>query len=152
MASKIEGSYFPAAQMSKKPAYTDSTEAQQGVTSSQLQLQKETEQSIHTGLGMKDLVFTHAVTGDPPLYRMYRPSTGNHFFTTSIAERDNAVRKHGFRYEGIGFRLCSDGQREVFRLYNPNTKNHFFTASAAERDNAVRKHGFRYEGIGFRIR
>jgi len=35
-----------------------------------------------------------------PLYRMYSPGGGNHFFTISAAERDNAVGNLGYLDEG----------------------------------------------------
>jgi hypothetical protein len=36
-----------------------------------------------------------------PLLRAFNPATGNHFYTTSVAERDNAVAKLGDRDEGV---------------------------------------------------
>ena len=36
-----------------------------------------------------------------PLYRLYQGTNGNHFYTTSAAERDNAVANLGYAYEAI---------------------------------------------------
>lgn len=39
--------------------------------------------------------------GSTPLYRLYRSSTNAHFYTTSAAERDNAVATLGFVFESV---------------------------------------------------
>ncbi|KAH7704228.1 hypothetical protein AAVH_28584 [Aphelenchoides avenae] len=36
-----------------------------------------------------------------PLYRMYKPTIFDHFYTTSAAERDNAAKQFGYTDEGI---------------------------------------------------
>jgi hypothetical protein len=36
-----------------------------------------------------------------PLYRLYSDAASNHFYTTSEAERDNAVNNLGYLYEGL---------------------------------------------------
>lgn len=44
---------------------------------------------------------TAAGCGSVPLYRAYSGSAGNHFYTTSLGERDNAVANLGYVAEGI---------------------------------------------------
>jgi hypothetical protein len=39
--------------------------------------------------------------GATPLYRLYTGASGNHFYTLSAAERDNAVSAYGYTYESI---------------------------------------------------
>ena len=52
--------------------------------------------------GVMGYIATAANTaGSVPLYRTYRPMTGNHFFTTSVGERDNAVNNLGYVDEGV---------------------------------------------------
>ena len=35
------------------------------------------------------------------LFRLYHPISGDHFYTTSLAERDNAIANLGYTSEGI---------------------------------------------------
>jgi hypothetical protein len=76
---------------------------------------------------------------------------GDHFYTTSTTERDNAVVTYGYQYEGIAcyaFDTQAPGTTALFRLYNPQTGDHFYTTSTTERDNAVTPAlGYQYEGI-----
>jgi hypothetical protein len=52
--------------------------------------------------GVLGYIATAAGTaGSIPLYRLYLGSNGDHFYTTSAAERDNAVASYGYLYEGI---------------------------------------------------
>jgi hypothetical protein len=39
--------------------------------------------------------------GAVPLHRLYLDANGDHFYTTSAAERDNAVATYGYVYEGV---------------------------------------------------
>lgn len=42
--------------------------------------------------------------GAMPLFRLYSSSSGDHFYTTSAAERDNAVASYGYQSEGgVGY-------------------------------------------------
>jgi hypothetical protein len=42
-----------------------------------------------------------------PLLRAYSPATGDHLYTTSVAERDNAVANHGYLNEGVACHVPS---------------------------------------------
>jgi uncharacterized protein DUF5648 len=75
---------------------------------------------------------------------------GAHFYTTSDAERDNAVVKFGYKSEGIScyvFPSQATGPSPLYRLMNTNKGDHFFTTSITERDDAVAKFGYKSEGI-----
>ncbi len=87
-----------------------------------------------------------------PLYRLLKTGTGNHFYTTSATERDNAVNHLGFKYEGIAgyvFSTQVTGSIPLYRLVlaTSTVLDHFYTTSAAERDNAVKTYSYKYEGI-----
>jgi hypothetical protein len=46
-------------------------------------------------------VFDAPRAGVVPLYRLFHPGNGDHFYTTNATERDNAVRSSGYVSEGI---------------------------------------------------
>jgi len=89
-------------------------------------------------------------TGEIPVYRLYNPNSGEHFYTIYSAERDNAV-KSGWKDEGIGWYAPITSENPVYRLYNPNSRDagsHHYTISKKERDDLVSV-GWKYEGIVF---
>lgn len=85
----------------------------------------------------------HAAEGE--MHRMYNPNSGEHFYTSSLAEAQN-IYTAGWDYEGIAW-VGAEGE-PVYRLYNPNAGDHHYTTSAGERDSLVRA-GWRDEGIGW---
>src|SRR6266508_3990202 len=76
---------------------------------------------------------------------------GDHFYTPSTAERDNAVANLGYVDEGVAcwapVILQGVGRTGFFRLFSPASGDHFYTTSAPERDNAVANLGYINEGI-----
>lgn len=70
-----------------------------------------------------------------PMYRLYNPNSGEHFYTASAAERDSVVAA-GWDYEGVGWNAPTAGT-PVFRLYNAVGGEHHYTAKADERDALV---------------
>lgn len=83
-----------------------------------------------------------------PMYRLYNPNSGEHFYTAGKSERDGLVSR-GWRYEGIGWYAPEGlGSDPVYRLYNPNAGDHHYTMSVKER-NYLARHGWNYEGIGW---
>ena len=63
-----------------------------------------TASNCETGLGRVEGVLGYIasspVCGAVPLYRVYQGSSNDHFYTTSVAERDSALRS-GYANEGI---------------------------------------------------
>ncbi|MDO4537712.1 MAG: cellulase family glycosylhydrolase [Coriobacteriales bacterium] len=82
-----------------------------------------------------------------PMYRLYNPNSGEHFYTSSAGERDN-IQSAGWRFEGVGWYAVSSSAAPVYRLYNPNGGDHHYTLSMGERD-LLAKQGWRNEGIGW---
>lgn len=81
-----------------------------------------------------------------PMYRLYNPNSGEHFYTASSFERD-VLDNIGWTYEGMGW-LAPYGGAPVYRLYNPNAGDHHYTMSVYERDSLIDA-GWDYEGIGW---
>lgn len=82
-----------------------------------------------------------------PMYRLYNPNSGEHFYTRSTGEKNNLV-KLGWKDEGTGWTAPSTSSTPVYRVYNPNTGDHHYTTSKGERNSLV-KAGWRDEGIGW---
>lgn len=82
------------------------------------------------------------------LYRLYNSKNDDHFYTTSVDERDKAVASYGYTYEGVAAYVFKRHEADPFyRLYNPDTGDHFYTRDKSERNRAVADYGYTYEGI-----
>ena len=88
-----------------------------------------------------------AITSMKPMYRLYNPNSGEHFYTASNYEARSLVSA-GWRYEGVGWMAPATSSAPVYRLYNPNAGDHHYTTSAYERDH-LKSVGWRDEGIGW---
>ena len=80
-----------------------------------------------------------------PMYRLYNPNSGEHFYTGSLEEKNNLVVA-GWNYEGIAWNAPTRSGAPVYRLYNPNSGDHHYTMSKEETDNLV-SIGWKYEGV-----
>ena len=80
-----------------------------------------------------------------PMYRLYNPNSGEHFYTGSIEERDMLVSV-GWNYEGVAWNAPTKTGAPVYRLFNPNSGDHHYTMSEEERDNLTAV-GWQYEGV-----
>ena len=82
------------------------------------------------------------------MFRLYNPNSGEHFYTSSVVERDHLISV-GWNDEGTGWTAPKDGDA-VYRLYNPNLPGeHHYTLSTVERDSLIAA-GWNDEGIGWR--
>lgn len=82
-----------------------------------------------------------------PMYRLYNPNSGEHFYTKSVGERDS-LRKAGWRYESVGWVAPASSNTPVYRLYNANAGDHHYTPNNAEKDMLVSQ-GWQFEGVGW---
>lgn len=81
------------------------------------------------------------------MYRLYNPNSGEHFYTSNPAERDNLTGL-GWRYEGVGWQAPSWSNTPVYRLYNRYGGEHHYTTSVAERESLIAA-GWDDEDIGW---
>ncbi|WP_159722837.1 DUF4430 domain-containing protein [Enterococcus sp. CSURQ0835] len=80
------------------------------------------------------------------MYRLYNHNSGEHFYTASVAEKNNLVAV-GWTTEGIGWQAPASGE-PVYRVYNPNAGDHHYTLNAGEKNNLV-KLGWQDEGTAW---
>ena len=99
------------------------------------------------------VVDTSSTANVSPLYRMYNRLTGKYFYTASIGEMNNVIRRSGRAYR-LDRIVCNVSRTPgsgapVFRLYSKASGACVITASAAERDRLVRRSGFRLDCVVF---
>ena len=82
-----------------------------------------------------------------PMYRLYNPNSGEHFYTADAAERDNVV-KAGWSYEGVAWNAPATSSTPVYRLYNANAGDHHYTTDRQEYDSLVAA-GWVGENVGW---
>lgn len=87
------------------------------------------------------------VTESNPMYRLYNPNSGEHFYTADEGEKDY-LSGIGWNYEGIGWNAPVSSNSPVYRLYNPYSSDHHYTMDEGERDY-LSQTGWNYEGIGW---
>ena len=82
------------------------------------------------------------------MFRLYNEFTGEHFYTSSADERDNAVAAGWIYEEGKGWIAPGGSTNPVFRLYNEFGGEHHYTTMASERDELIAA-GWIDEGVGW---
>lgn len=81
------------------------------------------------------------------IYRFYIGSLNDHFWTNSVAERDDLIRR-GYQYEHIAWHGSTNtNDQPVYRLFSYITGQHLYTTSQPERDYLVGTNTWRDEGI-----
>ena len=94
-----------------------------------------------------DVTWNTYVIKTTPMYRLYNPNSGEHFYTGSVEERD-MLDAAGWNYEGVAWNApVTDGQ-PVYRVYNPNSGDHHYTMSQEE-VNMLVEAGWQYEGVAW---
>ena len=81
-------------------------------------------------------VYSGAAPGSSPIYRLYNPNSGKHYYTLNLLERDN-LQTIGWRYESIeGFMFDTQvaNTTPIYRLYNKTTGTHLYTEDPAIRN------------------
>ncbi|MFV0528533.1 MAG: InlB B-repeat-containing protein, partial [Lachnospiraceae bacterium] len=107
---------------------------------------KKTTKSTTVQLTKNQTLYAQWVVGIAPVFCLYNPNSGEHFYTITVSERDEVVAA-GWKYEGISWIAALDGI-PVLRVYNKKTGEHVFTMDTRERDRLLAL-GWRDEGIGF---
>ncbi len=82
-----------------------------------------------------------------PMYRLYMPSTHEHFYTADTYERQVLLTQRGWKDEGIGWYAPEKGD-PVYRLFNPYTTDHHYTMDFNEY-TILGRSGWQQEGIGW---
>ena len=151
LADEFETSTDTSAEVSLPVAPQNST-----VYEIKLQL-KITEEALANATGSsKDAIETQkkeleavlARYEKTPMYRVYNPNSGEHFYTASEEERDHLINV-GWKDESIGWYAPVNGGQDVFRLYNANSGDHHYTLNPEERSELIRM-GWKDEGIGWK--
>ena len=94
------------------------------------------------------------ITPDPlpdaeHVYRLYNPTTGEHFYTASVDEGNNLIDA-GWSYEGSAWIAPKESPLPVYRLIN-EAGGHIYTPDADEKRVLVES-GWREEGVAFYAR
>lgn len=82
------------------------------------------------------------------IYRLYKQSTGEHFYTDSLSEQKTCLQNSIWKDEGYGWLAPTSSNLPVYRLYNPYTTDHHYTMDQNEYET-LQTMGWNGEGIVF---
>ncbi|MDE5757533.1 MAG: hypothetical protein K2H85_02860, partial [Allobaculum sp.] len=88
------------------------------------------------------------VVAQKPVYRFFNTLTGEHFYTSSEAERNELLKDTRWSNEGQAWTAPESSEYIIYRVCNPNTGEHHFTMDKNEYETLQSK-GWSGEGIGF---
>ena len=94
--------------------------------------------------------------GETTLYRFYRPSSGTHFYSTTISERNTVIRDGAYRYEGqVAYVLTPSvtaaSTRALHRFHQPSSGTHFYTSTQSEHDRVLGFPQYRLDGVAGKV-
>lgn len=88
-------------------------------------------------------------TGYMNVYRFRGLPGDDHFWTSSVSERNRLIYG-GYDYEAVAFFVpTSSSGLPVYRLYSSKLHQHFWTASNNEKNNLIHSGYWRYEGVAW---
>lgn len=100
--------------------------------------------------GITGFVVSKGKSYHVPIFRLYNPKIGDHYYCCSEKEKREAEGQ-GYKFERIeGYGLKNaPGEPFVplYVLYQAEDKNHFYTTSDQERKRAISKFKYRSKGI-----
>lgn len=101
-------------------------------------------------------VYTEEAVGTIPLYRLYHPGRWDHFYTTSVTEKEDAIVNLGYMPQGVAGWVYAKsdgavGAVPLFRMFKKDAVDHLYTTSMEER-NAQEGDGYIYERVQCYIR
>ena len=84
-----------------------------------------------------------------PVYRLFNTKTGEHFYTSSSAERERYLKQNSWNSEGIAWYAPWYSSEPIYRLANPNNGDeHHYTKSESE-SSWLQSLGWKFEGIAW---
>lgn len=94
--------------------------------------------------------------GEVTLFRFYRPSTGTHFYSTTVSERNAVVRDAAYRYEGqVAYVLPPSATgattQSLHRFHQPASGTHFYTSAQSEYQRVLGFPQYRLDGVSGRV-
>lgn len=86
--------------------------------------------------------------GKKKMFRLFNTVTGEHFYTSSEAEKNGLLAQGAWSDEGQGWVAPESSNYPVYRVFNPNSGEHHYTPSENEYKTLVSL-GWNDEGIGW---
>ncbi|MEV8252606.1 hypothetical protein AB0O95_01425 [Rhodoglobus sp. NPDC076762] len=124
--------------------------------------------SVNTPLGCKSVtvpalptppVVEPAATESGAVYRFWSDTYNGHFYTRSVAERNNIIAKYPgvWKYETVAFGAFGtavEGTVPVYRFWSSTYNGHFYTTSESEKNQIIAtypSHIWKYETIAYYV-
>ena len=110
------------------------------------------------GSGAYAVTYTVGVSPIKPVWRFFNGSSGSHFYTATLSERNTVVNTLGatFGLDGIAYWINTANPANnmpLYRFYNKVNGSHFYTASLTEKNNveANLSATYQYDGPGYSV-